>query len=179
MIPDFLEKHKQVREYNLLYVVQSRSDVTNGIYKVGVSRGLHRLKEYVKHHGDVKKEKLKGRCAGVWLVYLVGTKSKVLSSKSKSARENQEIIESYKYKPHWNEKREKDILADLKEGGFKKIRGNEWFKIENRYIPEFKKIITDTARTVTKDAPPPRRSERLNKSGPRRSTRKKPTKSDA
>jgi hypothetical protein len=52
-LSDFLNKHQHrtINQYNLLYVIQSRSDVTNGVYKIGVSSGRHRLGECVKHHG--------------------------------------------------------------------------------------------------------------------------------
>jgi hypothetical protein len=53
---------------NLLYVVQSQADRTNHIYKIGVSKGVGRLHEHVKHHGgpgSTKAAPQMGRCVGV------------------------------------------------------------------------------------------------------------------
>ena len=52
-LPQFLDAKKEtLKMYNLFYVVQSASDKSNNVYKVGVSTGLKRISSYVSSHGD-------------------------------------------------------------------------------------------------------------------------------
>lgn len=147
-------------KYNMLYVLQSKSDITNNVYKVGVSAGVHRLKEYTRHHGDPKYDK--GRCAGISLLYLAGTTSVARSRKSVSGRIDGEIMGSYIYRLPWSVRREKEIKNELKERGYKPYRGKEWYKVPNKQMSEFKSIITSLNKVVLEEVViEPRRSARL------------------
>jgi hypothetical protein len=75
---------KALDAYSLLYVVQSKSDKEKAICRVGVSKGVSRLHEYFKMHGDSA-----GCCSGVYLVYLAGvkTRSDVAASKQKKPKQ--------------------------------------------------------------------------------------------
>ena len=160
-LSEFLRgKFAKYNEYKMLYVVQSQNDITNNVYKVGVSSGIGRLKEYTKHHGDPKQDVR--RCAGANLLYLAGTRAKSRSRKSTAGKIDGEIEAGYIYRLPWSRKREKEIKNELKSKGFKAVRGTEWFKIPNRSITEFKSIVTSLDKVVLEEAAiEPRRSDRL------------------
>ena len=147
-----------LNKYNLLYVVQSVNDTDNGVYKVGVSSGIGRLKSYTSNHG----ESGKGKCAGVHLLYLVGTIATAKSRKSAQGKIDAEIRSGYIYRIPWSQKREAEIKRELKSAGFKAARGHEWFHVIPSRKAEFVKTITSLNKVVLEEAVlEPRRSERL------------------
>jgi hypothetical protein len=87
---------KALDAYSLLQVVQSKSDKEKSIYKVGVSKGVSRLNEYLKMHGDSV-----GRCSGVYLIDLAGVKTRPNVAASKQ----------------WNYEKESQIKQTLKTRG--------------------------------------------------------------
>ena len=116
---------------NLLYVVQSRADRTNHIYKIGVSKGVGRLHEYVKHHGKPEKPLQRGKCSGVFLIYLAGQERKDPSSKSTTAgKRNASIVDSYANYDTWTKRKEKLIFEELKSQGLDPVRGKGWYHVE-------------------------------------------------
>jgi hypothetical protein len=161
----------------MLYVVQSKNDITNHVYKVGVSAGVGRLKEYTKHHGDPATDN--GNCAGVSLLYLAGTVATARSRKTVAGKKEAEILSGYIYRVPWSRKRETEIKRTLKSDGFKAVRGTEWFKVPKEEEGKFKGIIMNLNKVVWEEAVlEPRRSERLKKTKTRTSARlKKKTKS--
>ena len=151
-------KTTNLQKYNMLYVVQSKNDVENNVYKVGVSAGVGRIKEYTKHHG----ESGKGKCAGVFLLYLVGTIATSRSRKSAQGKIDAEIRSGYIYRLPWSRKRETEIKRELKKVGFKAVRGTEWFHVPPSRKAEFVKTVTSLNRVVLEEAVlEPRRSDRL------------------
>ena len=116
-------------KYSLLYVVQSKSDRTKGIYKVGVSTGANRLLEYFKMHGDKK-----GKCSGVYLVYLAG------------------VLHDPKLKrSQWNYRKEAQIKRTFKQRKIPSVRGHEWMGVSKENLEAFKKIVTESRGIISRD----------------------------
>ena len=140
---------------NLLYVVQSRADRTNHIYKIGVSKGVGRLHEYVKHHGepDSTKAPQKGRCVGVFLVYLAGQMRKDATSKSTTAgKRNADTVDSYATYGPWTRRKEKLIFEELKSQGLEPVRGKEWYHVEDAAaVKRLKRNVEKTTGMATND----------------------------
>ena len=165
-------KFAKYDRFNMLYVVQSKNDITNHVYKVGVSAGVGRLKEYTKHHGDPATDN--GKCAGVSLLYLAGTVATARSRKTVAGKKDAEIVSGYIYRVPWSRKRETEIKRTLKSEGFKAVRGTEWFKVPTEKASKFKEIIMDLNKVVREEAVlEPRRSARLNPVKTRTSARLK------
>ena len=115
-----------LNKLNLLYVVQSKADRYKDIYKVGVSKGVGRLNEYVKMHGNGN-----GKCSGVYLIYLAGRKrADAESRKTKAGKTDADIVDYYRHS-NWSNNREKQILRDLNLKGITPVRGKEWFQIND------------------------------------------------
>lgn len=112
---------KALDTYSMLYVVQSKSDKEKAIYKVGVSKGVSRLHEYFKMHGDSV-----GRCSGVYLIYLAGVKTRPNVAASRQ----------------WNFEKESQIKTTLKAWGIPAVRGHEWIGISEENYNAFKLMVT-------------------------------------
>ena len=141
---------------NLLYVVQSQADRTNHIYKIGVSKGVGRLHEYVKHHGgpgSTKAAPQRGRCVGVFLIYLAGQERKDASSKSTTAgKRNASIVDSYANYDTWTKRKEKLIFEELKSQGLNPVRGKEWYHVEGTAaVKRLKRNVEKTTGMATND----------------------------
>lgn len=178
LLEDFLSKYTfgNINQYNMLYVVQSKNDANNSVYKVGVSSGTWRLKEYDKFHGNNNDV---GSCGGVFLIYLAGQKSPYRTAKSSKGKTEQELKEEYRVRLPWSKRREKQIFDEFKKQPeiFKLRRGNEWYEVDKKHLEDFEKIVADLSKAVTKQENViPRRSQRLKKknvSGRTRSKTKK------
>jgi len=134
-----------LNKLNLLYVVQSKADRYKDIYKVGVSKGVGRLNEYVKMHGNGN-----GKCSGVYLIYLAGRKrADAESRKTKAGKTDADIVDYYRHSS-WSNNREKQILRDLNLKGITPVRGKEWFQI-NDGGSVLKNIIIKSAGEATID----------------------------
>jgi hypothetical protein len=114
----------------LLHVVQSKSDRTKGIYKVGVSTGANRLLEYFKMHGDKS-----GRCSGVYLIYLAG------------------VLHDPKLKPRsqWNYRAEAQIKRTFKQRKIPSARGQERMGVSKENLEAFKTIVTESRGIISRD----------------------------
>jgi hypothetical protein len=140
-------------KFNLLYVVQSQADRSNNIFKIGVSKGVGRLNEYVKMHGDPdsKTHPQTSRCTGVYLVYLAGKlRADASSRKSTAGKLDAEIVDYYRHSK-WSIRKERQIFAVLKRNGVLPARGNEWFQV-NDNGDKLKRIVTQSAGAATKEA---------------------------
>ena len=178
LLEDFLSKYTfgNINQYNLLYVLQSKNDAKNDIYKIGVSSGTWRLREYDRFHGNDKDE---GGCGGAYLIFLAGQKSPYRTAKSSKGKTEQELKEEYRVRLPWSKRREKQIFKELdKEPDiFTLKRGKEWYEVKKKNLKGFEKIVTNLSKPITKqDYVVPRRSQRLkqnNVSGRARSKAKK------
>ena len=158
-LPQFLEAKKEtLKMYNLFYVVQSASDKSNNVYKVGVSTGLKRISSYVTSHGDPRKLKNK-RCAGVDLIYLAGTKM----PEYQTSRSESERLAGYMLKQKWSEIKEKFVKKELVAQGFEISRGDEWFYVKTSELSKFKKIVTENKKIKTDEYVVPRAGTRIRK----------------
>lgn len=127
-------KRKELDSYNLLYIIQSKADVDDDVYKIGVSSGYRRLSEYYKHHGTEKNSTSK--CTGANLIYLAGTKKPNLN-KAESLR-----LKGYALKKTWSRVKEQAIFKALKKEGFRATRGAEWFHLSGEVgAAKLKKIV--------------------------------------
>jgi hypothetical protein len=90
-------KTATLNKYKMLYVVQSKNDIDNHVYKVGISSGIGRIKEYTKHHGESRE----GKCSGLSLLYLAGTTATARSRKSAQGKIDTEIVSGYIYRLPW------------------------------------------------------------------------------
>jgi hypothetical protein len=146
---------KAMNKLNLLYVVQSKVDRKNQIFKVGVSRGVGRLNEYVKMHGapESKKYPQIHPCTGAYLVYLAGQeRTDKESKKSAAARENADIEESYKSEwLRWSHSKERGILNELSRHGITPARGREWFQVADKTETILKDAVLKSVGQATKD----------------------------
>jgi hypothetical protein len=134
---------KKFELYNLLYVVQSKADVENEIYKIGVSSGYRRLSEYYKHHGDERVGTSK--CSGVNLIYLAGTKKPNLN------KDEAERRSGYALKKPWSRIKEQAIFRELKKQKYKASRGAEWFHISGKVGADTLKEIVENNDTKSGD----------------------------
>lgn len=149
VLSEFLDayQYKTINMYNLLYVVQSKNDIKNNVYKIGVSSGRPRLGEYVKMHGYPED----GECGGAYLIYLAGTKTKSRTRKTQAGKKEQELIEEYRIRLPWSRKREKQIFAELDSMKFKIVRGKEWYKIPKNRLNKLKEVVTNLTKEITKE----------------------------
>ena len=147
---------KKFELYNLLYVVQSKADVENEIYKIGVSSGYRRLSEYYKHHGDERVGTSK--CSGVNLIYLAGTKKPNLN------KDEAERMSGYALKKPWSRVKEQAIFRELKNQKYKANRGAEWFHISGKIGADILKEIVVNGTTKSGDVMQlQRKSKRIHK----------------
>ena len=147
---------KILDSFNLLYVVQSKADIENDIYKIGVSSGYRRLSEYYKHHGDERDGKSK--CSGVNLIYLAGTKKPNLN-KSEAER-----LSGYALKKPWSRVKEQAIFRELKKQKYKASRGAEWFHLSGKIGADILKEIVVNGNTKPGDVMQlQRKSKRIHK----------------
>ena len=133
---------KRLDSYNLLYVIQSKADVHDNVYKIGVSSGHRRLFEYFKHHGDEKQSQ--SPCSGVNLIYLAGTKKPQLN------KDEAQRVSGYALKKPWSRVKEQAIFRDLKKEGYTAKRGAEWFHLSGKIgAATLKKIIEKPSTKVS------------------------------
>ena len=175
LLSNFLKKHsfETINEYNLLYVIQSKNDATNSIYKIGVSSGIWRLREYDRFHGQ---DTDKGECGGAYLIFLAGQKSPYRKAKTAKAKNEEELKEEYKVRLPWSKRREKQIFKELDKSPeiFKLRRGKEWYEVEKKYLKDFEKIVNNLSKPITKEEYViPRRSQRNKKKSVADRTRSK------
>ena len=141
---------------NLLYVVQSKVDRKNQIFKVGVSRGVGRLNEYVKMHGapESKKYPQIHPCTGAYLVYLAGRpRTDKEAKKSTSAKIDADLVDSYKTEwLKWSHKKERGILNELARHGITPARGREWFQVADKTEKLLKEAVLKSVGQSTKDS---------------------------
>jgi hypothetical protein len=100
------------------------SDDTD-VYKIGISTGSYRLKNYIDYNGgrtDTKPPLKMGTdsCLGIYLWYLAGQKNRLNSAKTKSKKESEEICDTYRCKLTWNKQREAFLKQELKKKWFYK-----------------------------------------------------------
>jgi virulence-associated protein VapD len=150
------EMWKEINKFNLFYVLQTKLSIEDSVFKVGVSAGERRLKDYLSHNGKTNRIKKGGwvmgskededSCRGVFLWYLAGQRDKVRNSKNK--KESQ-IVKDYYKNPYWSNKHEKIVKKTLKGAGFKTIQGSEWFVVDDLdKMKLFKQIVTQLTADV-------------------------------
>ena len=139
---------------NLLYIVQSQADRSHGIYEIGVSKGVGRLHEYVKHHGEPESKKVpqKSRCSGVFLVYLAGQQQKGGGGNASTAgKRNADTVDSYATHAPWTRRKEKQIFEELGGEGFKPVRGKEWYLVKTADMSKLREIVEKSTGAATRD----------------------------
>ena len=142
---------QDLHRYNLLYVVQSVADRENHIYKIGVSKGVGRLYEYVKHHGNPTSANTPqySKCTGVFLVYLAGKKRHDSSSRKTTAgKADADIVDYYRHTV-WSQRKEQHIFWILNTQGILPVRGKEWFHIKDADL--LKHIVTTSTGALTRE----------------------------
>jgi hypothetical protein len=140
-----------LNKFNLLYVVQSIADRSDGIYKIGVSKGVGRLNEYVKMHGAPESKNQKNRCTGVYIVFLAGQlRTDAISRSTTAGKLDAELVSSYYRHNKWSNTREKQIFDELTTLGYSPIRGNEWYQFKDNG-DKLKKIVLKSVGNATKD----------------------------
>ena len=152
------EKWDTLNTYNLLYVLQNKASHDTHVYKIGVSTGIYRLKNYIDYNGGrtdkpslkMGSTEAKDSCLGIYLWYLAGQKNRLNSAKAKSKKESEEISDSYRTKLTWNKQREAFLKKSLKEKGFTTIRGYEWFNVPDERLTEFRNIIVNLTTQILK-----------------------------
>ena len=108
------EKWDTLNTYNLLYVLQNKASRERYVYKIGVSTGSFRIKNYIDYNGgrtDIPYLKMgstkdKESCLGIYLWYLAGQKNRLNSAKWKTTKDAREIEDSYRTNLTWNKQRE-------------------------------------------------------------------------
>ena len=149
------EKWDTLNTYNLLYVLQNKASHDTHVYKIGISTGNYRLKNYIDYNGgrtDTKPPLKMGTCSclGIYLWYLAGQKNRLNSAKTKSKKESEEIGDTYRCKLTWNKQREAFLKQELTKNGFTKIRGYEWFNVPDERLTEFRNIIVNLTTQILK-----------------------------
>lgn len=142
---------QELDAYNLLYVVQSVADKENNIYKIGVSKGVGRLYEYIKLHGNPTSKKVpqNSKCTGVFLVYLAGKKRHDSSSrKTIAGKTDADIVDYYRHNV-WSKRKEQHIFWILNTQGILPVRGKEWFYIKDADL--LKHIVTTSTGALTRE----------------------------
>lgn len=164
LLENFLKTHSisTLNDYNMMYVLQSMNDFNNNIYKIGVSAGPWRLREYDRFFGPSKNSE--GQCGGAYLIFLAGQKSPYRKARTKKQKDEADIKFTYQTKKHWSKRKEKQIFEILQEKGFIKMRGNEWWQIPDERLDEFKEVVNGMTPQITKeDLVKVRRSQRVKK----------------
>ena len=160
---------KEVNKFNLFYVIQTKITKEDDVFKIGISSGERRLKEYLTFCGktnhpyllkmDSPKDKKSGR--GVYLWYLAGQRDNVRDgdNKRRSTITNDEIVKDYYTSAFWSKNHESRVINTLKNDGFTTRQGEEWFIVNPGRIAKFKQIVTDLSKIYVQ--PEPRRSPRI------------------
>ena len=151
------EKWDNLNKYNLLYVLQNKASRQRHVFKIGVSTGSFRLKNYIDYNGGRTDRPFltmgtpaeKESCLGIYLWYLAGQKNRVNSAMKKTTKESKEIEESYRTNLTWNRQREKFLKDELKKH-FSTIQGYEWFIVPDKKLQLFREIIIDLTNQTLK-----------------------------
>lgn len=146
---------RKYNKYNLLYVVQSKADRATSVYKIGVSKGVGRLNEYVKMHGMPTDPRQKAACAGSYLVYLAGTlRTDAASRETTQGKIDAEIVNSYKNANSvWSRRKEKSIFESLQLKGMKPVRGKEWYLVPGaKEKSELKRVVVQSLGEATRES---------------------------
>jgi hypothetical protein len=81
-----------LNKYDLLYVLQNKASRKKHVFKIGVSTGSFRLKNYIDYNGGrtdlptkltMGTPEEKDSCLGIYLWYLAGQKNRVNSASTK------------------------------------------------------------------------------------------------
>ena len=144
---------RDVNKFNLFYVIQTKITKEDDVFKIGVSSGERRLKEYLtfcgktNHPYHLTMGSLKDRQSsrGVYLWYLAGQRDSVRDSdnKRRSTITNDEIVKDYRTSPYWCKNHESWAIKTLKNSGFTTRQGEEWFIVNPTRLSEFKQIVTN------------------------------------
>ena len=160
---------KEVNKFNLFYVIQTKITKEDNVFKIGISSGERRLKEYLTFCGKTNhpylltmgspKDKKSGR--GVYLWYLAGQRDNVRDgdNKRRSTITNDEIVKDYYTSAFWSKNHESRVINTLKNEGFTTRQGEEWFIVNPGRVAKFKQIVTDLSKIYVQ--PEPRRSPRI------------------
>ena len=160
---------KEVNKFNLFYVIQTKITKEDNVFKIGISSGERRLKEYLTFCGKTNhpylltmgspKERQSGR--GVYLWYLAGQRDNVRDgdNKRRSTITNDEIVKDYYTSAFWSKNHESRVINTLKTEGFTTRQGEEWFIVNPCRVAKFKQIVTDLSKIYVQ--PEPRRSPRI------------------
>ena len=160
---------KEVNKFNLFYVIQTKITKEDDVFKIGISSGERRLKEYLTFCGKTNhpyllkmgspKDRQSGR--GVYLWYLAGQRDNVRDgdNKRRSTITNDEIVKDYYTSAFWSKNHESRVINTLKNDGFTTRQGEEWFIVNPGRIAKFKQIVTDLSKIYVQ--PEPRRSPRM------------------
>ena len=160
---------KEVNKFNLFYVIQTKITKEDDVFKIGISSGERRLKEYLTFCGKTNhpyllkmgspKERQSGR--GVYLWYLAGQRDNVRDgdNKRRSTITNDEIVKDYYTSAFWSKNHESRVINTLKNDGFTTRQGEEWFIVNPGRVAKFKQIVTDLSKIYVQ--PEPRRSPRI------------------
>jgi hypothetical protein len=153
------EQWENLNKYNLLYVLQNKASRQKHVFKIGISTGNFRLKNYMDYNGGITDTPTRlaigtpdeyASCSGIYLWYLAGQKNKLNSAKLKTTKDNQEIVDSYRTRLTWNKQRETFLKQKSTEKNFEKIQGYEWFIVPTKRLEEFRDIIVDLTNQVLK-----------------------------
>ena len=160
---------KEVNKFNLFYVIQTKITKEDDVFKIGISSGERRLKEYLTFCGKTNypyllkmgspKDRQSGR--GVYLWYLAGQRDKVRDgdNKRRSTITNDEIVKDFYTSAFWSKNHESRVINTLKNDGLTTRQGEEWFIVNPGRIAKFKQIVTDLSKIYVQ--PEPRRSPRM------------------
>ena len=160
---------KEVNKFNLFYVIQTKITKEDDVFKIGISSGERRLKEYLTFCGKTNhpyllkmgspKDRQSGR--GVYLWYLAGQRDNVRDgdNKRRSTITNDEIVKDYYTSAFWSKNHESRVINTLKNDGFTTRQGEEWFIVNPGRVAKFKQIVTDLSKIYVQ--PEPRRSPRI------------------
>ena len=113
---------------------------------------MSRLNEYVKMHGDPqsKTHPQKGRCTGVYLIYLAGQERRdAMSRQTTAGKRDADIVNSYR-RSKWSIRKERQVLDELNRQGLKPARGNEWFQVKDNGN-KLKRLIELSTGDATKE----------------------------
>jgi hypothetical protein len=150
---------KEVNKFNLFYVIQAKITREDDVFKIGISSGERRLKEYLTFCGKTNKpyylkmnsakEKKSGR--GVYLWYLAGQRDKVRDGDNKrsSTITSDQIVKDYYTSAFWSKNHETMAIDALKNAGFTTRQGEEWFIVDSKIpgkLENFKQIVTDLSK---------------------------------
>jgi hypothetical protein len=125
------EKWDTLNTYNLLYVLQNKASQKRNVYKIGVSTGSFRLKNYIDYNGGrtdipyltMGSTEDKDSCLGIYLWYLAGQKNRLNSAKWKTTKDDREISDTYRTKLTWNKQREAFLKKALKKKNLQQSKG--------------------------------------------------------